>query len=135
MIKIKFEDVLSFFCLVVVAIVIFSRCVWKEEMDARTYVEIQGTTQKFPIELTETKFINNATIENDILTIEIVDTENASIFSSSIPFEVASKLVCSEYLEPKVYWDCTDGKKIIKTIITEVGYQSIEKINGDKTIE
>lgn len=135
MLKVKFEDVLSFFCLVVVAVVFFSRCIWKEEMDARTYVEIQGTTQKFPIELTETKYINNASLDNDILTIEIVDTENVSIFSSSIPFEVASKLVCTEYLEPKVYWDCSDGKKIIKSIITEVGYQSIEKIEDNKTIE
>jgi len=135
MLKIKFEDVLSFFCLLIVAIVFFSHCIWKEETDARTYVEIQGTTQKFPIELTDGKYINTASVENDILTIEIIDTENVSVFSSSIPFDVASKLVCSEYMEPKVYWDCTSGEKIIKTIITEVGYQSIEKINDDKTIE
>lgn len=97
------------------------------------YKNVNGTAQEFPIELTDDYKITNAYLDEYEISITLVNTKTGEEYESSLPSEDIEDFVCHiKYYDSKgvhdVY-DCSTEDYTVKSMIIELGKQTIEVIN------
>lgn len=101
--------------------------------ETKNATDVNGTTQYFPMKLSEGFELFDAKLDEYEITVYIRNSETGEIYESTLPSDEIESLVCeNEYSE--VYdmmgkgWDCSTEDKAVESMIREVADQTIDLI-------
>lgn len=95
-------------------------------------INVNGTLQKMPIKIDNNYEVIDAKLDQYEITISLLDKKSGEIYESTLPSEDLEDFVCNvqyySYKGSNKRYDCSSEDKIVESMITEVGLQSVEII-------
>ena len=122
---------ISFFIGFVIYLVTSNIKTYHDKIEINT-IMVNGTVQKMPIKIDENYEIIDAKLDEYEITVSLLDKNSGEIYESTLPSEELEDFVCNvqyySYKGSNKRYDCSSEDKIIESMITEVGLQSVEII-------
>lgn len=90
-----------------------------------TPTDVNGTVQKFPMEITKEWSVTRAFLNEEFITITLIN-KNGEEYTSELDSKTVEEVVCDK---ASVY-DCSSEDKIVESMIKKLAKDSIDLIEG-----